>query len=239
MQQDLIDNLNKQFAERSLASRLQLITKYFPSAVFTTSLGPEDQVITHMLATTICNMDIATLNTGRLFQQTMALLDKTRARYALEIKEYHPNEKDINQYIAQYGLNGFYDSVQGRHACCHVRKIIPLQKALEGRTAWVTGLRRAQSHNRIHIPFVEWSDDYQLMKFNPIADWSAQDMQSAIEFNNIPINPLHQKNYASIGCEPCTRAIKHGEDERAGRWWWEQDQKRECGLHVAAKHAKR
>lgn len=233
MQQELIDNLNLQFAERSLASRLQLIKKHFPDSVLTTSLGPEDQVLTHMLATSAIEMDIVTLNTGRLFPETEELLAQTRERYDIDIIEFHPDQDDVNKYVGQFGLNGFYESIDARHACCHIRKIVPLQKALQGRTGWVTGLRRSQSENRGNVPFIEWSEDYQLMKFNPMADWSSEDMNGAIQFNNIPVNPLHQKGYPSIGCEPCTRAIKPGENERAGRWWWEQDQKRECGLHVA------
>lgn len=234
MQPELIESLNQQMSARSLTGRLALIKKHFPNVVFTTSLGPEDQVITHMLATSAIDISIATLNTGRLFPQSLDLLAQTRTRYDISIKEFHPRETDLKAYLDEYGLNGFYDSVEARRACCHSRKLVPLAQALKGRTAWITGLRRAQSHNRSHVPFVEWSEEYQLAKFNPIADWTNDDLTSAIRFHQVPVNPLHEKGYASIGCEPCTRAIKPGEPERAGRWWWEQDQTRECGLHVAS-----
>lgn len=233
MQPEFIASLNNQFDEKSLTGRLALIKKHFPNAVFTTSFGPEDQVIAHMLATSAINIAIVTLNTGRLFPESVALMEQTRSRYDIDIVELHPNDADVDQYTKEYGLNGFYDSKEARHACCHVRKLVPLANALESRSAWITGLRRTQSDNRGHTPYVEWSNEYQLVKFNPIADWSKEDLDSAIQFNKIPVNPLHKKNYPSIGCAPCTRAIKPGEPERAGRWWWEQDQTRECGLHAA------
>lgn len=225
--------LDDELAPLSLAERLRLIAGRFSAPVFTTSLGPEDQVITHMIAETGATVRLVTLQTGRLFSETLALLDETRERYALSIEEFHPERADIDAYVAEYGLNGFYDRVEARHACCHIRKIKPLGKALSGADAWLTGLRRSQSENRESVPFAEWSAERNLLKINPLADWTADDVASAVKRHEIPVNALHARGYASIGCDPCTRAIKPGEPERAGRWWWERDDSRECGLHVA------
>ncbi len=224
--------LNDQMKTLPAAERIELISKQFPHAVFTTSLGEEDQAITGLIAKEKLAIEIATLHTGRLFPETVDLIKQTKIQLGIDIKEYHPLEADIANYTSEYGRDGFYYSVEGRHACCHIRKIKPLQNALSKADAWVVGLRREQSQNRSEVPFAEWSEDYNLMKFNPLADWTRADLTVFIEQNDIPINPLHAKGFPSIGCEPCTRAIKPGEHERAGRWWWENEEKRECGLHV-------
>ncbi len=230
--QQLATELGAKLEGLSLDERLVLIAARFPKAVFTTSLGLEDQVITHSIATGQSAIRIATLQTGRLFPETIELLAQTQSRYEFEIESYEPDPQAVNAYIKRYQLDGFYDSVKARHACCHIRKMIPLSRALAPADAWVTGLRRGQSNNRSAVAFAEWSDENQLMKFNPLADWSLPDLQSAIAIHDIPVNPLHALGFPSIGCAPCTRAIQPGEPERAGRWWWEQDQQRECGLHV-------
>jgi phosphoadenosine phosphosulfate reductase len=157
-----------------------------------------------------------------------------RSRYGLSIEVFHPWKEDIDGFVALYGMNGFYDSVEARHACCHARKIVPLGRALENADIWVTGLRRGQSGNRANAPLAEWDADRSLLKVNPLADQSLEMLKAQAAADAVPVNPLHAKGFPSIGCEPCTRAIKPGEPERAGRWWWEQDERRECGLHLSA-----
>ncbi len=225
--------LDAQLGALSLEEMLATVASLPGRAVFTTSLGIEDQVITAAIGEHRLDVDVVTLETGRLFPETLALIAETEERYGLSIRRYHPDAADIEAYAAKYGMNGFYESVEARHACCGVRKLKPLAKALEGASFWITGLRRGQSGNRATTPFAEYDAERNLIKINPLADWSIEDIKAFVENHAVPVNPLHGKGYPSIGCEPCTRAIKPGEPERAGRWWWEQDEKRECGLHVA------
>ncbi|ANK71720.1 phosphoadenylyl-sulfate reductase [Ensifer adhaerens] len=224
--------LNERLESLDLAGRLALVASLEGRAVFTTSLGIEDQVITAAIGKNKLAVDVVTLQTGRLFDETAALIDKTEEAYDILIKRYHPEKADIDAYAARYGLNGFYESVEARHACCDVRKLKPLARALEGASFWVTGLRRGQSGNRASTPFAEADAERGLIKINPLADWDIETINSYVATHAVPVNPLHARGYPSIGCEPCTRAIKPGEPERAGRWWWENDEKRECGLHV-------
>ncbi|MEI2297697.1 phosphoadenylyl-sulfate reductase [Ensifer sp. MJa1] len=224
--------LNETLEGLDLAGRLAHVANLAGRAVFTTSLGIEDQVITAVIGENKLSVDVATLETGRLFNETVALIDKTEETYGILIKRYYPQQADIDAYAARYGLNGFYESVEARHACCDVRKLKPLARALEGATFWVTGLRRGQSGNRASTPFAEADLERGLIKINPLADWDIETIRAYVAAHAVPVNPLHQRGYPSIGCEPCTRAIKPGEPERAGRWWWENDEKRECGLHV-------
>ncbi|KOF16695.1 phosphoadenosine phosphosulfate reductase [Ensifer adhaerens] len=224
--------LNEALEGLDLAGRLALVAGLEGRTVFTTSLGIEDQVITAVIGKNKLAVDVATLETGRLFNETVALIDETEETYGILIKRYHPEKADVDAYAAQYGLNGFYDSVEARHACCDVRKLKPLARALEGASYWVTGLRRGQSGNRAATPFAEADAERGLIKINPLADWDIETIRAHVATNAVPVNPLHARGYPSIGCEPCTRAIKPGEPERAGRWWWENDEKRECGLHV-------
>ncbi|MDK1384671.1 phosphoadenylyl-sulfate reductase [Sinorhizobium sp. 8-89] len=224
--------LSEALAGLDLAGRLALVADLEGRAVFTTSLGIEDQVITAAIGTDQLDIDVATLKTGRLFNETVALIDKTEETYGILIKRFYPEKADIDAYVAEYGVNGFYESVEARHACCGVRKLKPLARALEGASYWITGLRRGQSGNRAATPFAEADLERGLIKINPLADWDIETIRAHVATNAIPVNPLHARGYPSIGCEPCTRAIKPGEPERAGRWWWENDEKRECGLHV-------
>ena len=224
--------LNERLESLDLAGRLALVASLEGRAVFTTSLGIEDQVITAAIGKNKLAVDVVTLQTGRLFDETAALIDKTEEAYDILIKRYHPEKADIDAYAARYGLNGFYESVEARHACCDVRKLKPLARALEGASFWVTGLRRGQSGTRASTPFAEADAERGLIKINPLADWDIETINSYVATHAVPVNPLHARGYPSIGCEPCTRAIKPGEPERAGRWWWENDEKRECGLHV-------
>ena len=230
--QDTAAALDAQLAALDLAGRLALVADLSGRAVFTTSLGIEDQVITAAIGLDHLDIDVSTLETGRLFKETVDLIDETEERFGITINRFRPDPEDVAAFAAKYGMNGFYESVEARHACCHVRKVVPLGKALEGASVWVTGLRRSQSGNRANTPFAEYDSERNLIKVNPLADWSIDDINAYVERHAVPINPLHARGYPSIGCEPCTRAIKPGEPERAGRWWWENDEKRECGLHV-------
>lgn len=225
-------SLNEKMASLDLKGRIALAASLGGRVVFTTSLGIEDQVITHVIGEHRLDIDVVTLQTGRLFAETVQLITDTEERYGIEIRKFYPEKSDLDGYIAQYGLNGFYDSVEARHACCGVRKVKPLARALTGATAWVTGLRRGQSGNRAETPFAEYDAERHLIKINPLADWDIDQINTLVADEAVPVNPLHARGYPSIGCEPCTRAIKPGEPERAGRWWWENDEKRECGLHV-------
>lgn len=224
--------LNDKLANLDLATRLSLVAELAGRAVFTTSLGIEDQVITAAIGTDRLAIDVVTLETGRLFKETVDLIDETESQYGITITRYVPAQDDIDAYAAQYGLNGFYESVEARHACCGVRKLKPLARALEGASFWITGLRRGQSGNRADTPFAEVDAERNLIKINPLVDWDIDRIKAYVADHAVPINPMHARGYPSIGCEPCTRAIKPGEPERAGRWWWENDEKRECGLHV-------
>ncbi|QRM54614.1 phosphoadenylyl-sulfate reductase [Sinorhizobium sp. BG8] len=224
--------LDDQLASLDLAGRLSLVASLGGRTVFTTSLGIEDQVITAAIGTHRLPIDVATLETGRLFKETVDLIGETESQYDITITRYHPLKDDIDEYVAKYGMNGFYESVEARHACCGVRKLKPLARALEGASFWITGLRRGQSGNRAETPFAEFDAERNLIKINVLADWDIETLKAYVEENAVPVNPLHARGYPSIGCEPCTRAIKPGEPERAGRWWWENDEKRECGLHV-------
>ena len=227
----LAGDLDAKLGSLDLAGRLALAAE-LGHAVFTTSLGIEDQVITAAIGTHRLPIEVSTLETGRLFKETVDLIGETEERYGIAIRRFVPEQDDIDAYAAQYGLNGFYDSVEARHACCHVRKLKPLAKALAGADIWITGLRRGQSGNRATTPFAEYDAERGLLKINPLADWDIETIKAHVAAEAIPVNPLHGRGYPSIGCEPCTRAIKPGEPERAGRWWWENDEKRECGLHV-------
>ncbi|MBP2460328.1 MULTISPECIES: phosphoadenylyl-sulfate reductase [unclassified Rhizobium] len=234
--QALAANLDTRLVGLDLAGRLSLVAG-LGRAVFTTSLGIEDQVITAAIGTHRLPIEVSTLETGRLFRETVDLIAETEARYDLEIISFYPDKDDVDAFVETYGINGFYDSVEARHACCRVRKLVPLAQALSGAEIWITGLRRGQSGNRATTPFAEFDAERNLIKINPLADWDIDRINAHVAAEHIPINPMHARGYPSIGCEPCTRAIKPGEPERAGRWWWENDEKRECGLHVSESHA--
>lgn len=201
--------------------------------VFTTSFGVEDQALTHSIATTGLDIEIVTLDTGRLFPETYEVWRATEQHYGLRIRAFYPERGDLEDLVAQQGIDGFYDSLEARHACCDVRKVRPLARALDGASAWVTGLRASQSGARQSVPFVERDEARRLIKANPLIDWTREAVVDFTQRNGVPVNALHAKGFPSIGCAPCTRAIAPGEDERAGRWWWEQSSK-ECGLHVGA-----
>jgi len=201
--------------------------------VLTTSFGLEAQVILHLVATGGLDIEIATLDTGRLFPETYRLWAETEQRYGRRIEAFWPQHAKLEAIVKEHGVNGFYDSRQARLACCHARKVEPLDRALAGAAGWIAGLRASQSNHREATKLVS-VDERKLLKFSPLFDWSREEVQAFAAANDVPTNPLHAKGYASIGCAPCTRPIAPDEPERAGRWWWEEDDKKECGLHLAA-----
>jgi len=204
-------------------------------AVLASSLGAEDMVLLDLIARDALGIGVFTLDTGRLPQETHDLLQLARQRYAVPIAVFAPESAAVEAYVAAHGPNGFYDTVALRQECCRVRKVMPLKRALAGKRAWVTGLRRTQSPGRGAIGFQEWDAENGLQKFNPLADWSDAEVWSYIEQHQVPVNALHARGFPSIGCAPCTRAVAPGEDPRAGRWWWENPEFNECGLHPRQK----
>ena len=211
---------------------LTRIAADFSPAVFASSLAAEDMVLTDMILKAKLPIGIFSLETGRLHQETLAVLDKVKARYGHDIVLYRPQPEAVAAYVEQNGLNAFYNSVEMRRECCRIRKVEPLGRALAGNKAWVTGQRRAQSTTRAELHVQEEDAAHAMTKFNPLADWSEQDVWDYIRANDVPYNALHDQGYPSIGCEPCTRAVQPGEDVRAGRWWWENPDSKECGLHM-------
>ena len=199
---------------------------------FATSLGEEDQVITDMIARVASDIDIFTLDTGRLFQETYVLLDKTQKKYCrLKFRIFYPNTQAVETMVQEKGINLFYESIENRKLCCHVRKVEPLRRALSNVDAWIVGLRRQQGVTRSNVETFEWDEANGKVKVNPLVDWSLKDVHRYIKEHNVEVNPLHAQGFISIGCASCTRAVKPGEDIRAGRWWWEQPEQKECGLH--------
>lgn len=198
---------------------------------FSTSLGLEDQAILHAIASSGAKLDICTLDTGRHFPETLETLEASELRYGIKIRVMAPDAREVEELVARDGIFGFRLAIENRKACCEVRKVRPLKRALEGAAGWVTGLRRDQSAERAEVPFAAWDAEHGLIKVNPIADWSLERLEAYVAENDVPVNPLHAKGFPSIGCQPCTRAIRPGEDIRAGRWWWENEDGKECGLH--------
>jgi phosphoadenosine phosphosulfate reductase len=212
-------------------SRLQEAAALQPAA-FSTSFGAEDMVVLDLIRRHVLPIRIFTLDTGRLPEETYRLLHKVEQRYGHCVETWFPDAPAVQRLVARDGINGFYDSVDRRKACCTVRKLEPLARALAGCAAWVTGLRAEQSVTRKALAVREWDDERALTKFNPLADWSEDDVWDYLREHNVPYNELHDRRYPSIGCAPCTRAISAGEDIRAGRWWWESADTKECGLHA-------
>lgn len=217
----------------SLPERLKLISQNVEGRIaFSTSLGLEDQAIFAAIAQTQLDFDVFTLDTGRHFPETYDILSATEGRYKRRIRVILPDAQEVETLVARDGVLGFRDSLENRKACCEIRKVHPLVRALKGANGWITGLRRSQSAQRLDVPFVSWDKNLNLVKLNPIADWSLEKLNLYIEENAVPTNSLHKNGFPSIGCQPCTRAIRPGEDIRAGRWWWENEDGKECGLHT-------
>lgn len=227
------DLLNTKLEDLSAENVLKYFAENFPGkTVFSSSLGAEDQVITDMIFTNKFNIGIFTLDTGRLPAETYKLIDRTNEHYDTKIRIMFPNYKSVEKMVNLYGINLFYESVELRKQCCHVRKIEPLKRALAGNDVWITGLRKSQSVTRENLPVVEFDQSNKIIKVNPLLSWSEADVWEYIKKNRVPYNSLHDKNYPSIGCAPCTRAVQPGQDIRAGRWWWENPDSKECGLHI-------
>ena len=207
-----------------------LANEYKDKVVFSTSFGQEDQVITALIAKDNLPINIFTLDTGRLFQETYDVFHKTLKKYKIDIKTYFPETSAVEELINKKGPNSFYESVDNRKECCFIRKVAPLTKALKGNEIWITGLRAEQSENRNDLQEFEYDEKFQVIKYNPLLKWTLAEVQKYIDDNNVPQNALHKQGFVSIGCAPCTRAITPNEDIRAGRWWWESSHK-ECGLH--------
>jgi len=215
-----------------LDHRVAAISDAVPGRViFATSLGLEDQAILHAISQAGAPIEVVTLDTGRHFPETLDTLERSRLRYGVSIRVVAPDAGELEDLIARDGVHGFHHSIEARKACCEVRKVRPLQRALAGASAWITGLRRGQSAGRREIAFATWDGNDGLIKVNPLADWSLERVSAYILANDIPVNALHARGFPSIGCQPCTRAVRPGEDIRAGRWWWESESGKECGLH--------
>jgi len=227
-----IERYNSRLEGASPHEIIDFFAKEFNGRIaFATSLGAEDQVIAEMIAGIDPAMKIFTLDTGRLFQETYDLLDITQKKYGLKIEVCFPDAMDVEEMVNTHGINLFYERVENRKLCCFIRKTEPLTRALQGMDAWVCGLRRDQSVTRQEIKSVEWDSIQKKIKVNPLASWNIEQVWGYIHAHKIPYNTLHDKGYPSIGCLPCTRAVQPGEDIRAGRWWWESPENRECGLH--------
>ena len=228
----LIQELNIQLNDKSAVDVLRYFIKNFKAKLgFSTSLGVEDQVITQMIASIDTGVYMFTLDTGRMFPETYDLLDLTQQRYKVRISIFTPDQNSLEKMVNSKGINLFYESIENRKLCCHIRKIEPLTRALNGVDFWISGLRREQSVTREDIALFEWDRLNDKIKINPLIDWKSEDLWDYVRQNNIPYNPLHDKGFPSIGCQPCTRAIEPGENMRAGRWWWENPEMKECGLH--------
>lgn len=224
------DELNSKI-EATIAV-LHQAAREFTQVVFASSLGAEDMVLTDLIARHRPDIRVFSLDTGRLPKETYDLIQEVEQRYAIPLQVYFPDSALVEEYVAQHGINGFYDSVENRKGCCYVRKVEPLRRALKGADAWITGMRRDQAVTRGTLEVSSFDADNGLQKFNPLLDWSHNDVWAYIRQHDVPYNKLHDQFYPSLGCAPCTRSITPGEDIRAGRWWWENPESKECGLHV-------
>ena len=206
----------------------------FSPVTFANSLGAEDMVLTDLIARYQPDIEMFSLDTGRLPQETYDLMQEVRQRYSVPLVIYFPDRVLIEEYVAQNGINGFYDSVESRKGCCYIRKVEPLKRALNGKRAWLTGMRRDQAVTRGNLDVSSFDADHGLQKINPLLDWTNAEVWEYIKQNNVPYNKLHDRFFPSIGCAPCTRSVTPGEDIRSGRWWWENPENKECGLHLTS-----
>ncbi len=228
-----VDLLNQRFGFSDTTEVLEYFLTHFKGKVaFASSLGAEDQVITEIMASIDPASRIFTLDTGRMFPESYDVIERTIARYKIKIGIFFPDRAAVEKMVNMEGINLFYDSIENRKLCCHIRKIDPLNRALEGLDVWISGLRRSQSVTRTEIKLVEWDENHKMIKVNPLINWTEEQVWDYIKLKNIPYNRLHDQGFPSIGCQPCTRAVQPGEDVRAGRWWWENELQKECGLHV-------
>jgi phosphoadenosine phosphosulfate reductase len=229
---EVAENIKQKTVGLEPVEALSLLANAFPGKIiFSTSFGWEDQVITHMIFANKLPIKVFTLETGRLFPETYYVWNRTMEIYGQPIHAYYPIGELLEQMVSTKGPNSFYESVENRKECCGIRKIEPLKRALAGNECWITGIRAEQSETRQFMDNVEWDDQNNLVKFHPIYNWTLDEVKDYIKLYNIPYNTLHDRGFPSIGCAPCTRAVQPGEDFRAGRWWWEDQSKKECGLH--------
>jgi phosphoadenosine phosphosulfate reductase len=228
-----IKELKKQLENKPIADQLMLIALTFPGKViFTTSFGIEDQAITHMIFDNNLPIEVSTLDTGRLFPETYKVFNETFKKYQKNVNVWFPDNEAVEKMVTEKGPFSFYYSKENRLECCKIRKVVPLNRALKGKECWISGIRAGQSDNRKQMDWLEYDEDKKIFKYYPLFNWSFEEVNNYIRENNVPYNVLHDKGYISIGCEPCTRAVKPGEDFRAGRWWWENDGPKECGCHI-------
>jgi len=228
-----LQELKDKLSGVDIEDQLKIIISLFPkTTIFTTSFGIEDQVITHKIFKNNLDIKVVTLDTGRLFPQTYDVFSNTNSRYRKKITAYIPEYQAVEKMVSEKGPFSFFDSKENRIECCRLRKVVPLNRALSGMECWISGIRASQSDDRNQMDWLEYDDQRKLFRFYPLFDWSFEEVENFIKENNVPYNSLHDKGYVSIGCEPCTRAVKPGEDFRAGRWWWENDGPKECGCHV-------
>ena len=232
MKHEDIAKLNEQFATTPAHEVVAWFLDRFGERIaLASSLGLEDQVLTDMLCKASAHPRIFTLDTGRLFPETYNLIDRTNLHYGIKIDVFFPKHEAVEKMVAECGMNCFYDSIDNRKRCCHVRKLEPLERAFKGLDAWICGLRREQSVTREGMQLVEWDEAHGLIKLNPLIGWHESDVREYVRRHGVPYNKLHDNGFPSIGCQPCTRAVRPGEDIRSGRWWWESPDHRECGLH--------
>ncbi len=232
MSKETVDLLQKKYRDATAEQLLGGFLNEFKGEIaLSSSLGLEDQVLTHMVCSIDKNVQVFTLDTGRLFPETYDLIHRTNYKYGIKMKVYFPDSAEVESMVNQKGINLFYESIENRKECCAVRKLAPLKRAFEGLKVWICGLRREQSVTRKDLASIEWDSANGLIKINPLMDWTESQVWDYIKLNKIPYNPLHDKGFPSIGCLPCTRSVMAGEDIRAGRWWWEDPSTKECGLH--------
>ena len=228
----LIAQWNTELKEKNTIGVIAFFLQYFgQELVLSTSLGLEDQALTEMVMRQSKNTEVFTLDTGRLFPETYDLIARTNKQYGIRMKIYFPEPDKVEKMVASHGINLFYDSVENRKLCCGIRKVAQLPRAFSGKKAWICGLRKDQSVSRFFNKMVEWDANNGLVKINPLINWTEKEVWDYIKIHNVPYNLLHDRGFPSIGCEPCTRAIEPGEDIRSGRWWWESEVHKECGLH--------
>lgn len=231
--QSYLSNLTHQTDRLNIHEFIKALTEQFPGQVtFSTSFSYEDQVIAHEILSNQLPVSVFTLDTGRLFAETYSVWSNTNEKYHANITAYYPDYRLLEEFVTDKGPNAFYESVENRKQCCFIRKVEPLKRALAGNAIWITGLRAEHSPDRKDLSVIEWDETNQIIKYNPILHWNTEQVKQYIDNNNVPYNPLHDRGFVSIGCAPCTRAIRPGEDFRAGRWWWEDAAKKECGLHI-------
>ncbi|MBL7734297.1 MAG: phosphoadenylyl-sulfate reductase [Chitinophagaceae bacterium] len=235
MLQKYIPEIAEKSEGLSIKEVIALLTAQFPGKViFSSSFSYEDQAITHEILSNRLPVTLFTLDTGRLFPETYAVWSRTNEKYQAAIRAYYPEHAPLEKFVTEKGPNAFYESVENRKECCYIRKVEPLKRALAGNAVWITGLRAEHSAARQDLSVFEWDNGNGIIKYNPLLHWTTEQVKEYIDRNEVPYNILHDRGFVSIGCAPCTRAIRPGEDFRAGRWWWEDSSKKECGLHVAA-----